>query len=152
MRAPWRFQARLSALALIAAVVGCHPAVPPRPLAPPAPPAAPRPAEPPPAPSELDLLGHADPSTLRVTLTLAENRVKSTTDLAIRVVVTNTGPEPYPYSTWFLAAASLHLQARGLDGMPLPVWSPPVPREFDPTEREVIPPGGSFVLQYTGWR
>jgi hypothetical protein len=111
---------------------------------------SPSPSPPSAEPSELDLIMHANPSVVHATLTLAEPRVKSAVDLEIRVTITNEGTEPYPYSTWFLGAASLRLQARDLSGKPVRPGPPPVPRAFDPAERNVIPPGGSFVVTYKG--
>ncbi len=103
-----------------------------------------------PNPPELDLIMHADPALVHATLTLAQTRVKRAGDLEMRVTITNEGTEPYPYSTWFLTAPSLRLQARDRAGRQVPPGPPPVPREWDPAERHVIPPGGTFVLEFKG--
>jgi len=92
----------------------------------------------------------ADPSVIHATLTLAQTRVRSAADLEIRVTIANEGTEPYPYSTWFLEAPSLRLQARDLAGEQVPPGPPPMPRLWDPAERHVIPPGGTFVLKFKG--
>jgi len=150
-----RSGARCGATALIAALLGCGASAPPAPSEPAAPAAvltatsAPGLA-PPARPRSWSQIVHLDPSGLRASLTLAESRVKKATDLRIRVALTNTGSAPYPYSTWFLDAASLRLQVRDVDEAPFNSGPPPMPREFDPAERHVIPPGGSFVVEYSG--
>jgi hypothetical protein len=144
-----------AALALV--LVGCGdpshggaasgpPPQPPAPVPAPAAPPSPLPS----APPEQDAPVRAPNAVLRATLTLARTRVKHASELEMRVTITNGGTEPYPYSTWFLGAASLRLTARDRTGRQVPPGPPPVPREWDPAERHVIPPGGTFEIPFSG--